>query len=88
MMTARYTTKQGIRSVCFLESTGDFHAWVALCLEYDICSQADTLPELKERLDMTIEATILVCEERGRQPFEGFLPSPQRYHEMWDRAPA
>ena len=51
---------------------------VAQCLEYDICTQANDIDTLKERMDCLIEV------ELGEgQPIDA---APERFHKMWDHA--
>ena len=65
----------------------DCDAWVAQCLEHDICAQADDLAELKARLEITLEAERDYSLKNGKKPFEGIPQAPNHYFSLWDRAP-
>ena len=44
--------------------------YVAQFVEYDICVQAPTIKELKERLVKTLVGHIAIAEKCGMKPFE------------------
>lgn len=77
----RTETNSLIRVIAFRE--GD--AWIAQCLEFDICAQAPDLDELRARIDATIEAEHAHSVAAGRQPFEGLDPAPDHFQAMWDK---
>jgi hypothetical protein len=77
------TETNTIRVIVFKE--GDL--WVAQCLEYDICAQADDLDMLSTRLLVTIKAELKESLEHNRAPFVGIDQAPKRFHMMWDRRP-
>jgi hypothetical protein len=71
-----------ISVVAFQE--GDF--WSAQCLEYDIATQAATLPDLVYEVERTLAGHVLVATQMQREPFAGIGPAPQRYWDMFDQA--
>ena len=73
--------KDTIRIIVFK----DGEAWVAQCLEHDICAQADNLTELRSRIDATIDAEADRSKRNGKKPFDGIGPAPRHYFDMWDR---
>ena len=60
--------------------------YIAQCLEYDIVSQGKTITQANERLVRNIAATLFVCVESGKQPFEGVPAAPRQFWEMFDSA--
>jgi hypothetical protein len=60
--------------------------WVAQCLEFDICAQAKTLPQLHRELVRVLVATAAVGIELGRKPFEGIEKAPAEFWRMFDQA--
>lgn len=59
--------------------------WVAQCLEHDIGAQAGDLDTLMTRLEVTIKAELRETLEKGKPPFDGIDPAPERFHKMWER---
>lgn len=57
--------------------------WSAQCLEYDIATQAKSLPELDYELQRVLLAHIMASVSLGKQPFEGLDPAPAEYWEMY-----
>lgn len=72
-----------IRAIVFNEEG----QWVAQCLEFDICAQADDLDTLSERLAVTLKAELKESLERHGKPFAGIAPAPKQFHTMWERRP-
>lgn len=70
-----------LRAIMFKD--GDM--WVAQCLEHDIGAQGKDLPELVDRLALTIEAELRESIASHGGPFVGIDPAPQHFHAMWDR---
>ncbi len=62
----------------------DDGVWVAQCLEYDIGAQAGDIDTLNERLNVALKAELKESIERGKEPFAGIDPAPQRFHTMWE----
>lgn len=63
-----------LRIVVFKEE-GTF---IAQCLEFDICTQADSMEVLQERMNCLIEVEL----SSGQDIDE----APERFHKMWDQA--
>lgn len=70
-----------IRAIVFK----DGEKYVAQCIEYDIACQADTIADLIDRLDLTIEAEFATCEERGKRTKDCIAPAPNYYHQLWEK---
>jgi hypothetical protein len=62
---------------------GDY--WVAQCLEYDIGAQARDFDELRDRVAATVQAELEETVRRHGRAFYGIDPSPQYFHDLWDR---
>lgn len=62
------------------------HVYIAQCLEYDIVSQGKTISQANERLVQNIAATLCVCVESGKKPFEGVPAAPRQFWEMFENA--
>ncbi len=43
--------------------------YVAQCVEYDICVQASSIKELKERIFKTLRGHVFIAQKCGMQPF-------------------
>ena len=80
-MTQRDEQTDAIRVIAFRD--GDM--WSGQCLEYDIGAQANSLEELKERLDAVMEAECQEGLEWTGSQFGGILPSPAYYQQMWEK---
>ncbi len=55
--------------------------FVAQCLEYDICTQAGTREELRERMDCLVDMELQEMQETGQR----LDPAPEIFHNMWDQ---
>ncbi len=62
-------------------------ALVGQCLEHDIAVQGDSLREIIAELQRTLLGHILICLEQHREPFDGLPPAPDRYRELFEKAP-
>ena len=62
----------------------DGGAYVAQCLEYDICAQAADLNTVRSRMEATMNAEVHDAQEAGKKPFEGIDRAPQRFFDMWE----
>lgn len=74
--------KKSMRAVIFQEEG----AWLAHCLERDICAQGATIGEAHERLKMTIAAERDYSRERGVLDFDGIEPAPVRISALYSEA--
>ena len=79
---AAQTTKHTISAILFQEDGW----WTAQCLEYDIATQARTLPELQYELERTIIGHFAVALELGQEPFLGIGQAPKEFWQMFDQA--
>jgi len=61
--------------------------WSAQCLEYDFATQAETLSDLYYEIERALAGHIAVSAKLGSRPFEGLVRAPQKYWDMFDRAP-
>src|ERR1700722_4656237 len=60
--------------------------WSAQCLEYDIATQAATLPDLFYEVERVLMGHLVVAKELGREPFARLSPAPHRYWTMYEQA--
>jgi len=63
----------------------DGDQWVAQCLEYDIGAQAGSLPELHERLLVTLEIEKAISIEKLGKPFAGIPEAPAEFFKRWEQ---
>jgi len=75
--------KDPIRFLLFEHKDG----WSAQCLEYDFATQAETLSDLYYEIERALAAHITVSVKLGSRPFEGLGRAPQKYWDLFDRAP-
>ena len=59
---------------------------VAQCLEHDICTQAEDIDQLQERMEKLIDLERAESVTRTGQDFGDIEPAPEEFHNMWDRA--
>ena len=59
---------------------------VAQCLEHDICTQAEDIDQLQERMEKLIDLERVESAERTGQDFGDIEAAPEEFHNMWDRA--
>src|SRR6266508_3783866 len=72
--------KDPIRFLLFEHKDG----WSAQCLEYDFATRAETLSDLYYEIQRALAGHITVSVKR---PFEGLGRAPQKYWDLFDRAP-
>ena len=60
-------------------------AWVAHCVEVDICVQAPDLTSLQRRLDLTVRAELHQSMQRFGRPFAGIARAPDYIRERWNQ---
>ena len=78
----RVPRRIAIRALVFQD--GD---WLSVrCLEYDLATQARTLPRLYESLRTLILGHIMVHLHHNQRPFEGLKPAPREYWDMFERS--
>ena len=75
--------KDPIRFLLFEHKDG----WSAQCLEYDFATQAETLSDLYYEIERALAGHITVSVKLGSRPFEGLGRAPQKYWDLFDRAP-
>ena len=83
MKTKRRTPRKiVIRAVVFQD--GD---WLSVrCLEYDLATQARTLPRLYGSLYRLILGHIAVRLHHSQRPFAGLKPAPRKYWDLFERS--
>jgi hypothetical protein len=79
--TSHNGSPECLRVVVFRE--GD--VYIAQCLEIDIATQAVDIPELLERLELTIDAECALSRDQGKSPFDGIAPAPNYFHGLWEK---
>jgi len=78
----RTIRKISIRALVFQE--GD---WLSVrCLEYDLATQARTLPQLYKSLNRLIIGHIAVRLRHNQQPFASLPRAPKKYWDMFQRS--
>lgn len=60
--------------------------WSAQCLEYDICAQGKTLPEVKAAFEKTFVGQIAVDVAKGIQPLSAIPQAPRMYWDIFQTA--
>ena len=71
-----------IRAVIFQE--GD---WLCVqCLDYNLATQAKTLPRLNRAFQQLIIGHIVVRLRHNQRPFEGLRRAPHKYWAMFERS--
>ena len=68
--------KTHLRVVIFREES----AWIAQCLEHDICAQAGDINALRDRFLKTVE-----CEIQDGN-LDNIDPAPEKFFQMWDKS--
>lgn len=58
-----------LTAVVMTEVVGNQVKFVAQCVEYDICVQASSMRQLKERLFKTLHAHVFIARKCGLEPF-------------------
>ena len=74
--------QQSLRIVVLKE--GD--AFVAQCLEYDICAQAPDVETLRVRMNDLIDLECRASLDETGLEFGGIDAAPEKFHKMWDDA--
>lgn len=62
--------------------------FVAQCLEYDIATQAPTVPKILYEVERIIAAHLLMAEKEGGEPFAHLPKAPKRFWQMYKDANA
>jgi hypothetical protein len=71
-----------LRVVIFQE--GD---WLcAQCLDYDIATQAKSLPSLRHDLERLVIGHVTISLKNGLKPFTNLRPAPEKYWELFRRS--
>jgi hypothetical protein len=60
-------------------------AWIAHCVELNICTQAPDLKTLSSRIGLTLQFELQESLRRGGSPFAGIGPSPAYIRDRWER---
>jgi hypothetical protein len=60
--------------------------WVAQCLEYDLCTSSKNLNDLSRQIASQLRLQVALDRKRGRQPFEGLPPSPEKFWNLYQQA--
>jgi hypothetical protein len=68
-----------VRVVVFKDS----EAWIAHCLDYDICAQGPDLETAKNRFAATLIADFNESMARNGAPFKGIDAAPSWVRDMW-----
>ena len=79
-MTGRTKRANELRYVLFKEEG----AWVATCLEHYIGAQGNSREDAETGLKIVYRAELDYSLQRTGKPFDGIMPAPERFHEMWE----
>src|SRR5713226_5700804 len=78
-MKRKTVRRIAIRALVFQEGE-----WLSVrCLEYDLATQARTLPQLYKSLNRLILGHIAVRLRHNQRPFESLPPAPRKYWDMF-----
>ena len=61
--------------------------WVATCLEHYIGAQGRTKDEAYLGLKIAYRAELDHSVRKNGVPFDGIMPAPKRFHELWKAGP-
>ena len=75
-------TDNGMLRVVILEEK-DTGLFVAQCLDYDICTQAGTIEQVKERFALQLEAERQMSLEDSGEEFADIPEAPSFFHDLW-----
>ena len=82
MKTKASTKRYTVRAVVFQE--GD---WLCVqCLEYDLVTQAKSLPQLYKAFRRLIVGHIALRLQHSQQPFAGLSRAPRKYWKIFQRS--
>ncbi|MGD1926357.1 MAG: hypothetical protein ACFB03_19550 [Paracoccaceae bacterium] len=62
--------------------------FVAQCLEYDICTQANSFGEVERRMDVLLGLECRAGLNETGSEFGHIDAAPDEFHKMWDSAKA
>jgi len=63
-------------------------AWVAQCLEFDVCGQGDQIDDALFSLEAAFVGQILLDARDKREPMSFVKTAPQRYVDLYEHAKA
>ena len=79
---SRAPRKYAVRAVVFQEGE-----WLcAQCLEYDLVTQAKSLPQLYKAFRRLIVGHIALRLQHSQQPFAGLSRAPRKYWKLFQRS--
>ena len=58
--------------------------FVAQCVDYDVCTQAEDIPTLQARMDILLDVEIKAFAAAGKT----LGPAPAPFHLLWENADA
>lgn len=61
----------------------DGDAWVAQCLERDICAQAESLKDVLYEVQRALVGHLVISIKLGKEPFKDLPPAPKEYWDKW-----
>ena len=59
-------------------------SWIAQCVDYDICAQANDMKTLMRRFDATVTCDYEQSLAAGGEPFAGIPPAPKEIVALWE----
>lgn len=75
---------KSVRVVAFQEDG----AWVAQCVEYDICTQGHDLTQAQRRMNVALRMEAVFTKDKHGKEFAGIEPAPDYFAAMFDSAEA
>lgn len=73
---------KSVRVVAFREDD----AWIAQCVEYDICTQGRDLAQAQRRMVVALRQEARITREKNGEEFKGIDPAPDYFAAMYDAA--
>jgi hypothetical protein len=71
-----------INAIAFKEG----NAWVVQGIDYDIVAHAYDVLSAPQAFMRAVLENLVITEHRGRTPFEGIKPAPDRFRSMYEEA--
>lgn len=60
--------------------------WVAQCLEYDLATQAESLPKLFLAVEQMVKGHFDACAAEGLEPLAHVPEAPAHFRDKWNEA--
>jgi len=81
------TKRKSVRKILIRALVFQEEDWLCVrCLEYNLATQARTLPQLYKNLNRLILGHIAVRVHHNQRPFLSLSPAPRKYWDMFERS--